>query len=928
MKIYPYNHYSKNVSHLLDECIQSAKEHRFDIHYVIVDDESYFEEILLKKTSYLFNIEIVSLSHFFQKIMNNHHQSFQLKTVYENIIEIFELNQKNQDSLFHQTMNPFQNAKSILEVFKNFYLYEIEEKDVDLPTLSKKKIKTLFSLYNQFDKKHLFHHDFIESIINEKDCHYYYFVLSHLDKKTEKIIQKLDQFGHVVIYQPTLMQAIDDYSDCTINHLFDSVQEKKIIENPYEILKANTIQEEIKQVVYDIFMSLKQNHYHDFVIYYPNDDYYRHLSRILEQFEIPYNKHSQVQSQLFQTLKTMLEYVMENDDQLLFDLLSTFQFKSFQDIKYISLLKKQYMSQKVIDDKGLLDFKQQLQVLKKQDTITHISQYLIEIIENVFVENEDVYTLISFLKDLKSENTVTIKEYIQLCDCLFSKKTIYEKTKIDSLTLFTYQQPYSELLQAKTIYCLGLNETVIPQDMKNTQIILNEEAKAIGYPGAFKQLQLHYQQLQNVFSNRHERIVLSYALRDLKGNELVVSSIIKKIKNLFDVKTFHKHQLLHSFLKSDYYLLGGYDDHLEAFNQSINNYKVMKHQCFPLQEKVNYNPLSASKLEVYNQCPYKYFNQYLLNISDTKNDKLQANEIGTFVHYILEKNRRYFMNNHPSSFTHLKEDIQKTVDDYFNKNFQPKFLLPQNQFFIKLIQDDLYNTIIVLSKQMEKGLFTLQCCEKKVYDKKEDIELKGFIDRVDQYEDYIKVIDYKSSQKNLNLDLARLGFKIQMLLYLEMLCKDKQLKKGAVLYFNTKKRLLKSDISILEKQSAQNYFQLYQMDGYTVEDVYPMIDTEIETESSIIKVKLKKDQTPNKYSKVISSQDLDFLLHDIEKHIEKLYDAMNEGDIRIYPTRSESGNIDMQVNPCSFCDYRALCNFDVFYNEKHMISTGGQNEER
>ena len=928
MKIYSYNHYSKNVSHLLDECIQSAQTHRFDIHYVIVDDESYFEEILLKKTPHLFNIEIVSLSHFFQKIMNNHYQSFPLKTTYENIIEIFELNKNNQDSLFHQAMNPFQNAKNILDVFKNFYLYEIHEKDVDLPTLSKKKIKTLFSLYNQFDKEHLFNHDFVESIINEKDCQYYYFILSNINKKTEKIIQKLDQFGHIVIYQPAKMHVIDDYSDYTINHLFDSVQEKKIIENPYEILKANTIQEEIKQVVYDIFMSLKQNHYHDFAIYYPNDDYYRHLSRILEQFEIPYNKHRQIHPHLYQALKTMLEYVMENDDQLLLDLLSTYHFKSFQDIKYISFLKKQYMSQKVIDDKQVLDLKQQLQVLKGQNTIAYISQYLIELIENIFIENEDVYTLISFLKDLKSENSVTIKEYLQLCDCLFSKKTIFEKTKIDSLTLLTYQQPYSELLQAKTIFCLGLNETIVPQDIKNTQIILNEEAKAIDYPGAFKQLQLHHQQLQNVFSNKHERIVLSYALRDLQGNELVVSSIIKKIKYLFDVKTFHKHQLLHPFLKSEYYLLGGYDHHLETFNESIDHYKMMKHQCFPLQEKVNHNPLSASKLEVYNQCPYKYFNQYLLNICDTKNEKLQSNEIGTFVHYILEKNRRYFMNNQASSYAHLKEDIQKTVDEYFNKNFQPKFLLPQNQFFIKLIQDDLYNTIIVLSKQMEKGLFTLQCCEKKVYDHIEDMELKGFIDRVDQYQNYIKVIDYKSSQKNLNLDLARIGFKIQMLLYLEMLCQNKQLKKGAVLYFNTKKRLLKSDISILEKQSAQNYFQLYQMDGYAVEEVYPMIDSEIETESSIIQVKLKKDQTPNKYSKVISSQDLDMLLLDIEKHIKKLYAAMNEGDIRIYPTRSESGNIDMQVNPCSFCDYRALCNFDVFYNEKHLISTGENNEER
>lgn len=928
MKIYQSNHFSRTVSQILDDCIKDARSHPFDIHYLIVDDEKYYEEIMLKKTSFLFNIEIVSLSHFFHKIMNSHHQLTQLKTTYENILEIYKLNKKDNNSLFHQTMNPFQNAKNILEVFQNFYLYEIQEQDIILPTLSKKKIKTLFSLYKQFDSEHFLEHDFIESIINENDHYNYYFLLSNIDKKTEKIIQKLDQYGHVSLYQPRQSQTINDYSDYLINHLFDSYQEKTTINNPYEIFKANTIAEEIKQVVFDIYMSSKHYHYHDFAIYYPNEDYYRHLSQILDQFQMSYHQQNRVYDHLYQTMKLMLEYVIVGDDHLLIDIISSYDLHSFQDIQYISLLKKQYNSQKLIEDEQLLNLKEQLQRLKKQQTMAAISQSLLEILHHFFKENDMLHALIAFIKGLDQDIVLSIKEYLQLCDSLYPKRKETKQAKIDSITLLTYAQPYSELLGKKIVYCLGLNETIVPQEIKNTQLILNEEAKAIGYPGVTRQLQKQQRQLLNVFSNRHDRIVLSYSLRDLKGSELVVSSIIKKINNLFDIKTFQKHQLLHSSLKNDYYLSGGYDDRLESLNQNINHYKSFKHQCLPLQINIDHNPISASKLEVYNQCPYKYFNQYLLKISDLKDEKLQTNEIGTLVHEVLEKNHHYFMNHQVPSFDHLKEDIQTTVQSYLNKNFQPKFLLPQNQFFIQLIQEDLYNTIIVLSKQMEKGLFHLQYCEKKVYDQIQDIELKGFIDRVDQYEDYIKVIDYKSSQKELNLDLARQGFKIQMLLYLEMLCHNTQLKKGAVLYFNTKKRLLKSELSILEKESSEHYFQLYQMDGYTVDQVYPMIDHDMETESSVIQVKLKKDQTPNRYSKVITSQELDALIHDIIKHIEQLYMQMNQGDIRIYPTRSESGNIDAKINPCSFCEYRTLCNFDVFYNEKHLISIGGHDEER
>ena len=57
-------------------------------------------------------------------------------------------------------------------------------------------------------------------------------------------------------------------------------------------------------------------------------------------------------------------------------------------------------------------------------------------------------------------------------------------------------------------------------------------------------------------------------------------------------------------------------------------------------------------------------------------------------------------------------------------------------------------------------------------------------------DNYLKIIDYKSSNKDLDISLAIQGFNIQMLLYLDTLASKQQLDLGGLLYFNTKKRIL------------------------------------------------------------------------------------------------------------------------------------------
>ena len=60
---------------------------------------------------------------------------------------------------------------------------------------------------------------------------------------------------------------------------------------------------------------------------------------------------------------------------------------------------------------------------------------------------------------------------------------------------------------------------------------------------------------------------------------------------------------------------------------------------------------------------------------------------------------------------------------------------------------------------------------------------------------YARIVDYKSSNKEIDLNLAMQGFNIQMLVYLDMLCKQENKDRAGMLYFNMKKRILTRDTS-------------------------------------------------------------------------------------------------------------------------------------
>lgn len=159
--------------------------------------------------------------------------------------------------------------------------------------------------------------------------------------------------------------------------------------------------------------------------------------------------------------------------------------------------------------------------------------------------------------------------------------------------------------------------------------------------------------------------------------------------------------------------------------------------------------LSFSAIETYNQCPRKYYYNYVLKLSRGTWPWLV---LGTFVHLALEKFHKYdiYYRKHNLPINHnelmkraylsAKRVYAKKV--YINQRIDPNYELTEKQIeqskeilanYLKKVSLDFPNTIYV-----EKG-FRLKIGP---------YIIRGFIDRIDKLGDNLfEVVDYKTSSK-------------------------------------------------------------------------------------------------------------------------------------------------------------------------------------
>ena len=126
---------------------------------------------------------------------------------------------------------------------------------------------------------------------------------------------------------------------------------------------------------------------------------------------------------------------------------------------------------------------------------------------------------------------------------------------------------------------------------------------------------------------------------------------------------------------------------------------------------------------------------------------------------------------------------------------------PKSEFIITRISRSLKEVVRNISDEMKQSDFEPTHCELKIGKDGEipavhfpfdsgDIILTGSIDRVDQYNGYVRIIDYKTGSKSFKLPDILFGLNMQMLIYLYCVVRGEnpsELKPAGILYKTAKR---------------------------------------------------------------------------------------------------------------------------------------------
>lgn len=536
----------------------------------------------------------------------------------------------------------------------------------------------------------------------------------------------------------------------------------------------------------------------------------------------------------------------------------------------------------------------------------------------------------------------------------------------------------------KHAFVLGVNEGQIPSIQGESSLLSEVEREQLKEYGIELAPSLEQSQqdeqfiLYTVFTSPKESLTLSYISSNDEGKEFLPSYMFHHVKSLFpsaridhigrensddlyeQITTLqHMTSKLISMLKEypeqrSYYepLLDYYKQQAPIVYQMMSQILNYENETISLDEELTkqlYSEeiiASVSRLELFNQCEFAHYLRYGLQLKEREQYKLDLPHIGELYHEAL-KRIAILIQKENRSFSDLSPEecykLAKLVADELSDQLLYKILKQSNRM-IKLTErlvQVVYKTLIGLKYQGKQSQFkpmffelpfqTGQTegihIEPRPIGKGFKLSLKGIIDRVDvaKTEDgsqaYLRIIDYKSSQKQLELDKVYYGLSLQLLTYLDVVVSnalqliDVPAEVGGMLYFHVHHPFISHDIDDLLRQESleetvlQMQQEKYKMTGYLPADydVAYLSDERLSerSKSDIVPITLKKDGSFSAVGNATLPQaDIETLRHYTNRMIEKSATRITQGALEINPTHYG------QSKACDYCQYRGICQFD------------------
>ncbi|WP_449622105.1 helicase-exonuclease AddAB subunit AddB [Robertmurraya sp. Marseille-Q9965] len=343
---------------------------------------------------------------------------------------------------------------------------------------------------------------------------------------------------------------------------------------------------------------------------------------------------------------------------------------------------------------------------------------------------------------------------------------------------------------------------------------------------------------------------------------------------------------------------------------------------------------SVSRMELFSSCAFSHFAQHGLKLRERQIFRLEAPDIGELFHgalkYIVET-----VTVSERTWDRITRDeiesLAKEAVELLAPKLQHEILLSSNRhhYIKRKLEQIIKRASLVLQEHAKASGFAPVGLELGFGPKQKlppmkfslnngtKMELIGRIDRVDKAEDdkgvYLRIIDYKSSAKELNVNEVYYGLALQMLTYLDIILTNsktligKEANPAGMLYFHVHNPIVNASKMLSLDELEDALFKKFKMNGLLLgdENVIRMMDQTLDSgESSIISAGIKKDGMLTKRSKVASLDEFD----DLRKYVRNFYvktgNAIAGGNVEIAPYKMKDRK------PCTFCSFKSVCQFD------------------
>ena len=337
--------------------------------------------------------------------------------------------------------------------------------------------------------------------------------------------------------------------------------------------------------------------------------------------------------------------------------------------------------------------------------------------------------------------------------------------------------------------------------------------------------------------------------------------------------------------------------------------------------------ISPSQLEKYYTCRYGYFLQYVLGLRPRRRAELSADQSGSLMHWVLQM----ALDPDPAPdnpcaamlapFIELDDDAMAELAGLLVDEYARRYLPEDTARFAYLLsrlKKSMASLLCYLRDEQRQSSFRPVACELKIgsggdgvraqtyhLSDGRTVQLVGTVDRADEWveEDgtrWVRVVDYKTGSKKLDLKEVYCGLDCQMLLYLFSLTRDGSgrftgAEPAGVLYL-----LADPAPENTTRANAARSVE-YKLDGLVRDEqkLFRAMDAD-ETGRYLPFSYLRGVPSPYQKDKRADSAKLDR----IRLHLDDLVTRMGE---QLYGGQIAAEPLVTGRSPCLWCDYSFIC---------------------